>query len=598
MKKTVVQNWPTKALTVVLFLGVSLINWKNILTSCHVDAEYQVAMAYRLFKGDLMFSEMWEAHQTSAFYLAFFEWFFLKITGSTSGIVIFANLVGTLSRMAVALFFYVTIRPFVERKAAFCILLLGMVLIPKDIVLPDFANQQIWFAMCLLCALIRFFLGGRRPKWLVVAGLMLCLEVLSYPSCAIVWFACVILLGIYSEAKKRDIGIFTGICAICGGIYLLYFMRGEPEKFLHYIYEIWSGDETHAVSIGTRLTLIGNDAKALFLDMPYFIVVFILALFATTIWRLAARRRGRPSTCRQASVVCFLFFLIIYAFAYMIHLPNETADTKYHFFALYFFVIGYACAQWKDLNSEEKVIFLSGQFIGAGGFLATLFLSDCGLFTSIPYMIPNLLVSVIAIGKAWGIAWTQSPSTVTGECFAEKNAKPAISTTICPSLVVLGCLLLFRAAIYVNGWMVTPTNFAEDSIFGVNWTAEVGPLKGIVSRDGTYVADVSVKEWSNFVKPGDKVLILSYPTFTATTYLYEDVEICIDSLISTPTYSDRLMRYFEENPEKYPDIVAVKFFGGTESIGENAVSEWLHNEFEADCVEDGTYWRFYIKNAK
>lgn len=61
------------AAAVALVLGSLLINIKNVLTSCHVDAEYQVVMGYRMLQGDAMFSEMWEAHQTSAFFLAFFE---------------------------------------------------------------------------------------------------------------------------------------------------------------------------------------------------------------------------------------------------------------------------------------------------------------------------------------------------------------------------------------------------------------------------------------------------------------------------------------------------------------------------------------------
>ena len=84
---TPVRKKLANAAAVLLILGSVLINIKNIVTSCQVDAEYQVAMAYRMLRGDAMFSKMWEAHQTSAFFLAIFEWIFLKITGSTTGIM-------------------------------------------------------------------------------------------------------------------------------------------------------------------------------------------------------------------------------------------------------------------------------------------------------------------------------------------------------------------------------------------------------------------------------------------------------------------------------------------------------------------------------
>ena len=161
--------------------------------------------------------------------------------------------------------------------------------------------------------------------------------------------------------------------------------------------------------------------------------------------------------------------------------------------------------------------------------------------------------------------------------------------------MMLCAVMLFRNLVYLNGWMIAPSNFREDSIFGVDWTAQKGPLKGIVNREGTYVADVSYAEWQELIVHGDRVLVISYPTLTPTVYLYQDVEICADSTISTPTYSERLFTYWEENPEKYPNVVVAKCYGGNLMVGEyNEVVEWLTEKFEADEVVDGTFWRYYI----
>lgn len=563
------------AAAAALVLGSTLINVKNIFTSCQVDAEYQVAMAYRILQGDRMFSEMWEAHQTSAFFLAFFEWVFLAITGSTTGILVYANAVGVACKTVVAFCVYGTLRKFGNRGAAFAALLFALNAYPKDIVLPDFANLQIWFGLLLMCCLIWYF-ERQKVLWLVLAACCLCLEVLAYPSCVLIWPLCMILIGIYSAAKKRDMLLFTGVCGVSGLGYLVYFMRGKPGKFLQDLYYIWSGDESHAMGLGQRFSLIGKDVLLLAADMRYVLAVAVCAALAAWLCRTAARGRGRGWSRRKLLHVGFCWFLGLYILGYLIHLPKEQIGTKYHFFLLYLVVDAAAWAERACLNAAEKRIFVIGQMVGWGGGAATLLLSDLGLFSALPYLIPAICTCMLPLGKPCG----------------EEADRPG---WVCFLPAALFCaVILFRNLVYLNGWMTVPENFRQDSIFGVNWTVQDGPLKGIVNGSGAYVADVTYQECQNYIQEGDRVLAVSYPSLTAAIYLNQRVEICADSTISTPTYSERLFTYWQENPEKYPNVVIVKCFDGSLQIGEhNEVVEWLEREvFPHRCAE-GTYWRYY-----
>ncbi len=298
-----------------LVLGSFLINIKNIFTSCHIDAEYQVTMAYRILRGDRMFWEMWESHQTSAFLLAFFEWIFLKIKGTTTGIMVYANAVGVLCKTAVAFLTYNLFRKRVDQGTAFAILIFLLNAYPKDSVLPDFANQQIWFALLLMCCLILHFQKPEELKWLILGAVCLCLEVLSYPSCVLVWGFCIVLFFWYSSRKKRDIGIFTGICAVSGTAYLLYFMRGKPKEFMENIYYIWSGDESHAVGLGERLSLLGQDFIALAEDLKYIAVILLCAAVAALLCRLVLMRRGHRMSGKRFGYIVILCSLGIYILA-------------------------------------------------------------------------------------------------------------------------------------------------------------------------------------------------------------------------------------------------------------------------------------------
>lgn len=562
---------------VMLVLCSVIINIKNIFTSCQVDAEYQVAMAYRILQGDRMFSEMWEAHQTSAFFLAFFEWIFLKVSGSTTGIMLYANAVGVVCKTAVAFCVYGTLRKFADKKTAFAALLFALNAYPKDIVLPDFANLQIWFGLLLMCCLMWYF-GQQKKIWLILGAVCLCLEVLAYPSCALVWILCVVLIRMYSRQKFRDTVIFTGVCGIGGVSYLLYFMRGNPGQFLQYLYYIWSGDESHAVGLSDRLVMFGKDLLLLASDMRYLLIVFLCAYLAAWVCSIVSSKKGTEWTKRKMFYTVLCWILTFYILGYLVHLPEEDAGTKYHFFLLYLLMEAAAWMGRKYLDAPEKRIFMIGQLVALGGFAATLLLSDMGLFSAFPYLIPGVCVSMLPIGKIY-----------------EKGPAESTVRKACLPALLLCAVMIFRNFIYLNGWMSVPENFREDSIFGVTWTADYGPLKGIVNGDGAYVADVSYLEWQDMIRDGDKVLVLSYPTLNATLYLYKDVEICADSTISTPTYSERLLAYWEENPEKYPNVVVVKCFNGSPMMGEyNRITKWLEEEFPAKRVVDGSFWRYYF----
>lgn len=564
-------------MAVALVLGSIIINIKNIFTSCQVDAEYQVVMAYRILRGDRMFSQMWEIHQTSAFFLAFFEWIFLNITGSVTGIMIYANAVGILCKIAVAFCVYGTFRKFLDKVTAFAAFLFVLNAYPKDVVLPDFANMQIWFGLLLMCCLIWYFERQER-KWLVFGAICLCLQALSYVTCVLVWIFCATLIWMYSHKKGRDMSIFTGVCGIGAVSWLIYFMRGKPQQFLKYIYYIWSGDESHAVGLSDRLHMYGQDLLMLVSDMKYILIVAVCAALMVWVCRMISVNKGREWTGRKTFYTFFCWFLAFYILGYLVHLPAEEAGTKYHFFILYIFVEIAAWAGRKYLNPSEKRIFMIGQLVGFGGFTATLLASDMGMFSAFPYLIPAICVSMLPIGRLYREEMTDGAGW--------KNYIPA---------ALFCAVMIFRNFIYLNGWMVVPANFYEDSIFGVNWTAQNGPLKGIVNREGTYIADISYLEWQDMIRDGDRVLVLSYPTFTATVYLYKDVEICVDSTISTPTYSERLLAYWEENPDKYPNVVVLKCFNGTPMLGEyNRVTQWLEEEYPAERIVEGTFWRYYF----
>jgi len=68
--------------------------------------------------------------------------------------------------------------------------------------------------------------------------------------------------------------------------------------------------------------------------------------------------------------------------------------------------------------------------------------------------------------------------------------------------------------------------------------------------------------------------------------------------MSTPTYNEELLYYWELNPEKYPDVVVVSSAFGElswEVLSNEWLLKWLEEEYPATQVIDGNYWRYYLK---
>ena len=122
----------------------------------------------------------------------------------------------------------------------------------------------------------------------------------------------------------------------------------------------------------------------------------------------------------------------------------------------------------------------------------------------------------------------------------------------------------------------------------------VGPGKGIVTEymQG-YMAECSHEEFGTYIEPGESLLALDTNTIC---YMYQDVNIGSCTTICTPSFDENLLDYWERNPDKYPDVIAVMcWYGELQWDQESWIMHWIENEFGATQVIDGKYFRYYIR---
>lgn len=543
-----------------------------VFTNLGYDGEYQLAMAYRLLRGDQLVTQMWEPHQTSAFLCAILMKLYLCVTDTTTGIVLFTQVCGLMIRGGIAFWLAKQLQSVSGKWPAVIAGIVYFLISPKDILTPEFSNMQVWFATAMYLCLLQH-LKKRNVLWLVGAGVSLCLAVFSYPSAILCYFAGSFILWKYSETRKKDLLWFTGVCAVIGGAFVISLLyRCGLETLLTCLECALGVEPSHTVSMGGKflahLFNLGKIAGML-------AGVCAIGLVVERLWALLGRKK-QDGFCVEHWLLVSWFILMGCFLWNILSVRNRGG---------YGIPLGMMLllSVWKRklLSVQEKRVYDAAAAVGLMNLLATLLLSDHAFLQAVPYMILWICVSILPLYR-----WFEQLS---GE-----ELKKAFSW----GFQVWLLLVIFRI-----GFIHVPI-YGRSQIFSVLDDLALirsGPAIGIVTDEGGAARQRdSMQEWSKYVHPGDTIWILGEPVDTLG-YLYEDVEVGAPSVMSTPTYNENLLMYWEMNPEKYPDVVILSSAFGELSyeLAQNQwLLSWLEEEYRADTVTDGTYWRYYERRIE
>ena len=562
----------------ILIVAAVVANLKCIFTNFNMDAEYAVLLSYRLARGDRMFLEMWEPHQTSAFVGALFTWLYLAVTGTTTGIVLYLNACGLVCKAAVTAVLYKILKRNADEDGVFLLCLFFFTVNPKDTLLPEFSNLQLWFSALLFACLIRYLQRQSEKRWLLATGGFLCLEILAYPSCLLVFPAVIGILLLYSEQKARDTLLLTGECVLLGSAYCGWFVgRMGFENFVRNVGIMLAGDSSHSDSLAVKLrNLAAFSAQAVGIVLAVAAVSAIGAGLISLI-RLLLRRWDRSQLRHQ---YLRLFFSLYAGFGLLYTLVYVLSTREgYDYYALYLPLVAAGCCARTFCSPQTRRIHTVGLAISGMSFAATMALTNLTVVITLAYAALAVGGSLLTLAEA---AKSRAES---GDGKKDSRAVTTFLTLFC-ALAVFRCGYLNRSMCY-----------ELTNVFQIRNVVKSGPALGIFSDYiGPHMMNTDRAEWADHVQAGDRLLIVGIGAGHTSGYLYEDVEICTDSTISTPTYDEKLLTYWEQNPQKMPNVVAVSCTYGNSSFPEDSwIMRWLEEEFCADEISDGTYHRFYRK---
>lgn len=555
---------PPNRICALLIAGSILAALKCIFVGYQKDEGYAVAMAYRMLIGDRMITHIWDPHQTSAFAAEFLMWIYMLLFHTTAGVAIWLRIWGTLIHGALSYGIFRTLRGMISPTHSFYLAILYFNLLPKGYVTPEFSNLLIWFFTLLLLDLSCPD-NRKNPFTAFRCGLWMCGMVLAYPSAVLLFPFFAWYLWRQGAHGKRNALFFAGTCLVCGALYLACLLRymslAELSDNLRYML---IGNSGHTeIPVSEKLAAYAVQCA---------LALLISAGFLIIAWFILKIRRLSTESKTEYGVLLTYFTLMAAAFfpaAYMLLFPKN--DDFFFVFSIYFTLFGFGFFSAFKLEKTERrplILWLAGSVLA---FLAVLLLTDLTIFTSIRYILPGVIMGLAAILM-----------------YSQKSA-PDIHRRYAAALLLIWCF----SSIFVKGWEYRGDKYLTQNITRVRGIISEGPAKGILSEYmQCIIHETFYEEMHEYVKPGDAVFLLEDDT---TGYLFQDVTIGSYTTISDPRYNDILLKYWELYPEKYPDVIVVPcWFGELRWNPESWIIQWIENEYGAEQVIDGKYYRYYI----
>ncbi len=564
MNKWIQKSMLEKKKTIILvFLGicVSLLQIKYIFTELNIDTEYAIAMSWRMLRGDQMFKTMLEPHQTSAFLMTILMKIYVTFVGGNEGIVIFLNFAGVFIHGLVVFCIYKSFQNLIEPFIWKIICMLFMLVHPKGQVTPEFSNMMFWSSALLLICLFRYFNNQTKKKWLLYSSIFLCLQVVSYPSCIVLYLFVLGIIIIFSKKIWTDIIIFTSCCAIWGGAYLIYFINKLGIcDLINSLKNVLEGDKYH----GEGSDIYGGIfTEGVLKAFVYICINFLIAYVMQKIFFLYKEKQGENNLNTTYTGLWFVIFCVL----------NVVLDILMAFFIPYYeydgtwinlqyiVLIIYFSKGIKYLNEQQRRLVMMAYIISLGTLLAVCTVTNLSLNFSVQYMLLAIVLSFIAAKK-----WMEV-----------KDAKK----------IYIYIILLFTIISFLfKGFL---------DVREVSGVIKAGPARGIFTEYmNAYRNNCNIEDWAKNVNENDSILIVGQNSINALGYLIGDTVISAHSTMCGPTYNETMLEYWANNPDKYPDVIAVECWYGELKVNEDSwIMQWIQSEYQPNTYEDGYYYRFY-----
>lgn len=567
------------SIKIIIIICAILLSIKYILVDFGLDAAFQTTMAYRIATGDIMFKQMWEPYQMSAFLCAFLVKLYLSIMGSVEGVVLFLQLMGVLIDGVISVFFYRTIKKLTNKDgvaflAAICLFIIS----PKDVPLPEYTNMLVWFSTIALIASCEY-LVSKKNRYIILLSISLSAMVLSYPSAILV---CIALMILFIIKKEYKLVIFVSLICLClGTIYILFvFSICPPKDLIKVIQGIMSLETSHGEGgIHKLVRYVIEIGKLIGINAIIYGLAYIISFMISKIFKYK-KRSELADVIYILGIICLSMYMAI----------NWQRYVRFNFHIFFIAIIVVGIKNFKRIDSNEKNIYVFGLVIASFDFISGLVLTNLRLTDTLPLLLLGMVISFIPLYYVLSELSVQRKQVVVGII----------------SLVFIG-MLMFRNAYIIRPLsgdissimhVMRPLNGDISNIFHVSGRVKAGPAKGIISEYmGPHIQNETYSEWQEYIQDGDAVFLIGWG-IDSSCYMYKNVIISAPSTVPTPDYNESLLEYWEMNPERYPDVIIASCWSGkmnSRLTEDSFIMKWIEEEYKPSKIIDGEFWRYYFK---
>ncbi len=558
---------------------------KCCLISFDIDEAYAITQSYRFVIGDHMFSEMWEPHQMSSFGATLFIVPFLWITGgSTTGIVLYLRVVGTIIHLLIGMWLFKAAKRRIGSTGALFVMLAHVNFLPKWIVMPEFEIMQYW-SVCVLfiCILqwqernicrLKTQTEGRIRKedmYLFAGGIAMFVSLLTYPTMILLYPVYVLAFYKLNTGSKREkwrgIAFFTVPALVLGIGYLAYLgSYMSISEFIKNIGFVFM-DDSHSVDLGVRMSGYGKEFLTFFemLGIP----VLIGCILAIVLKKTGA-------CCKKTWKECVLFGLLsVTLILCVMHMWDSIFADKNQFYMYfrYLWIVIVGLTVYKLFRKDNSVYLYAGIIPGLVGVLASLLVTNMTLEIALARVYIGVIATIFLLKDA-----------VFEQVDSQKCLKVLSYITMLGFLggLLVSKLILVRFTGCIPATVMAPFEQVAD-----------GPAKGIwVREELAWQFNDNYRVMNETVQPEDRVLYFGCENLY---YLFvEDIIFATPSVQGTTVFDEVFLQYYEEHPERMPNVVIIdKLFPQNPyyrySEKNIVLEEWIAEKYadaevtESDC---------------
>lgn len=542
-----------KILTPVLLVLAVLAMAKTLFVGLEIDEEYAFSLGFRLVKGDRLFYTMWEPHQLSALPAALVLALYTAIAGTTTGALLFVRAVVLVCKAAMSAVFYRDFKQTIGRHGALLSAVVLFVYTPKWFLGPDYISQQFHFTVAAFLCFYHYYTHGFRRPWLVVLGAVCaCFSFLAFPQSALaaaVLFIGMVLLGRRGKEPTickipRGAVLFVLGCMACAAAFLAYVLPGMGLTVFLQRVSLILNDPQYDFTTSQRLALLGSQAlnTAKFLAKPLAASVVLCLLW----WAKTRQKRDWTGLALNLWAILAALLCAVRAVA------DSSSDERYFMPAL---VLAAAWAFRKGRGTAWEPLLWLGFLPGMAAYAFILRSTLLGFSATFMYLTWPALCGCFAM-------------------LARRQVEPE-QEKLPQGQCVLAALLVFLLVcrfwcVLVTGWK--PANVATANLKQIT----AGPAAGTWADEKA--ADMQMALYEALEPFAGKQVLQAIGEQHGLGFMMAGGTLTIGqaSVISGTDSDPRFIQYYEELPEKRPDVI---LYDEAEVRDMTAFHAWIEENF-------------------